>query len=202
MKETQLWQHVENTLQIEAESIKELISTVSKSEILQVIHAIKECTGRIVVAGCGTSGVAAKKIVHTLCCIERPACYLNPSDAVHGELGLVQKNDLVILVSKGGKTGELVCLIPALKEKGVSIITVTENLDSILAKEADMIVRIQVKREPDPFNMLATASTLAVISVFDAITIALMHEMDYTKDQFRVIHPGGAVGELLLNNKG
>ena len=201
METNQLWQHIDRTLQIEAEAIKELSSSVSKEEILHVIQAIKTCTGRVVVAGCGTSGVAAKKIVHTLCCIERPACYLNPSDAVHGELGLVQQNDLVILVSKGGKTGELVSLLPALKEKGVSIITVTENLDSILAKEADMIVKVQVKQEPDPFNMLATASTLAVISVFDAIAIALMHEMNYTKDQFKVIHPGGAVGELLLNNQ-
>lgn len=194
-----LWQHVEQTLTIEAETIKELSSTISKEEVFQVIQAIKECQGRIVVAGCGTSGVAAKKIVHTLCCIERPAVYLNPSDAVHGELGLVQRGDIVILVSKGGKTGELVSLLPALKAKGVHIITVTENLDSILAKEAATVLKIQVKREPDPFNMLATASTLAVISVFDAIIVALMHQMNYTKDQFALIHPGGAVGELLLN---
>jgi KpsF/GutQ family protein len=201
MEKNQLWQHIEHTLTVEAESIRELPSTVSKEEVFQVLQAIKECKGRIVVAGCGTSAVAAKKIVHTLCCIERPACYLNPSDAVHGELGLVQKGDIVILVSKGGKTGELVNLIPAFKEKGVPMIVVTENLDSVLAKEADIVLNVSVKREPDPFNMLATASTLAVISVFDAITIALMHEMNYTKDQFSVIHPGGAVGELLLKNQ-
>jgi KpsF/GutQ family protein len=194
-----LWQHVNNTLSIEAESIHELSSTLSKEAVFQVIEAIKECKGRIVVAGCGTSGVVAKKIVHTLCCIERPAAYLNPSDAVHGELGLVQKDDVVILISKGGKTSELVGLLPALKVKGAKLITVTENLDSILAKEADIVLKIKVQREPDPFNMLATASTLAVISVFDAITIALMHEMNYTQEQFAVIHPGGAVGEILLN---
>jgi KpsF/GutQ family protein len=199
MELNHLWQHVEHTLSIEAETIKDLSSTVDKDQVLEVINVIKECNGRIIVAGCGTSGVAAKKIVHTLCCIERPAVYLNPSDAVHGELGLVQKGDIVILVSKGGKTGELVSLLPALKEKGVHIITVTENLDSILAKEAATVLKIQVKREPDPFNMLATASTLAVIAIFDAIIISLMHEMNYTKDQFAVIHPGGAVGELLLN---
>lgn len=201
MDKNQLWKHIENTLNVEAESIKELSSTVSEDEVFQVLQAIKECKGRIVVAGCGTSAVAAKKIVHTLCCIERPACYLNPSDAVHGELGLVQKGDIAILVSKGGKTSELVNLIPAIKGKEVQLITVTENLDSVLAKEADIVLNVRVKREPDPFNMLATASTLAVISVFDAITIALMHEMNYTKDQFSVIHPGGAVGELLLKNQ-
>lgn len=194
------WEYIENTLLIESETIKDLISDVSKEAVFQVIEEIKACKGRVVVAGCGTSGVAAKKIVHSLCCIERPAYYLNPSDAVHGQLGLVQEGDLVILLSKGGKTSEIASLIPALKSKNVKIIAVTENVDSIIAKEADIILKVQVKREPCPFNMLATASTLAVISLFDAITISLMHEMNYTKDQFAVIHPGGAVGEQLLNN--
>ena len=110
----------------------------------------------------------------------------------------MQKDDLVILISKGGNTQELVRLIPACKKKGASLISVSENPESILAREADIYMQIKVEREPCRFNMLATASTLAVISMFDAICITIMQLTGYTKEQFAVIHPGGAVGERLL----
>ena len=149
----------------------------------------------------GTSAMAAKKAVHSLNCIECPAVFLTPSDAVHGGLGVLQKDDILFLVSKGGGTGELVQLIPACRAKGAVLVGVTENEDSRIAKEADICLKIKVDREPCRFNMLATASTMAVVSVFDAVCIALMQYTDYTKEQFAVIHPKGAVGERLLKEE-
>jgi KpsF/GutQ family protein len=143
--------------------------------------------------------MAAKKICHSLNCIERPAVFLTPSDAVHGGLGLLQKGDVLILVSKGGNTEELIKLVSPCKTKGAALVAVTENPGSVLAREADISLIVKVEKEPCPFNMLATASTLAVIAVFDAICIALMEYTGYTREQFAVIHPSGAVGDRLLN---
>lgn len=190
---------VKNTLNIEATSIANLIETISYEAVEEVIKLIGDCKGRIVVAGCGTSAAAAKKIAHSLCCVERPACFLNPSDAVHGALGLLQKDDVFILISKGGSTREIINMIPACKTKGAKLIGITENSESILARESDILLKIKVDKEPCPFNMLATASTLAVIAVFDAVCIALMHYTGYTREQFAVIHPGGAVGDRLIS---
>ena len=138
---------------------------------------------------------------HSLNCIERPAVFLTPSDAVHGGLGVLQKEDILILVSKGGNTGELAQLIPACRAKGAYLIGVTENEDSLIGREADLCLRVKVDREPCHFNMLATSSTMAVVSVFDAICIALMTYTGYTREQFAVIHPKGAVGERLLKKE-
>ncbi|MCX7841995.1 MAG: SIS domain-containing protein [Clostridia bacterium] len=201
MNNNKLWNSVTNTLTIESQSIANLINSVSKEAVLDAIKLIGDCKGRIVIAGCGTSGAAAKKIAHSLCCIERPAAFLSPSDAVHGALGMLQKDDVFILISKGGNTREILSMIPACKTKDAKLIGVTENPDSILARESDLLLKIKVEKEPCPFNMLATASTMAVIAVFDAICIALMHYTNYTREQFGVIHPGGAVGDRLLSGE-
>lgn len=201
MNNSELWNSVTNTIAIESSSIASLIETLSKDVILKVIELIGDCKGKIIISGCGTSAAAARKIAHSLCCIERPAAYLNPSDAVHGALGILQNEDIFILISKGGNTSEIINMIPACKTKGAKLIGITENTDSILAKESDLVLNVKVEKEPCPFNMLATASTLAVIAVFDAICIALMHYTNYTKEQFAVIHPKGAVGDRLVKGK-
>jgi KpsF/GutQ family protein len=201
MKDQEIWNSVEDTLSIESLSVSRLIQTVSHESILNVVKLIANCEGRIILTGCGTSAAAAKKISHSLCCIERPSCFLSPSDAVHGALGLLQKDDLIIMISKGGNTSELVNLIPACKTKRAILIGVTENPDSTIGREADQLLRVKVDREPDEFNMLATASTMAVIAIFDAICIALMQYTNYTREQFAVIHPGGAVGNRLRDNE-
>lgn len=193
---------VQRTLAIEAQSIKSLTNGLDMDAIVAVTQALGDCKGRIVVSGCGTSATAAKKIAHSLCCIERPALFLSPADAVHGALGIVQPGDIFILISKGGNTCELTQMIPACKTKGVTLIGVSENPGSVIAREADIYLKIQVEKEPCRFNMLATASTLAVISTFDAMCIALMQYTGYTREQFAVIHPGGAVGDRLIHNRG
>jgi KpsF/GutQ family protein len=197
MNNSELWNSVTNTISIEADSIASLVNSLSQEAVIKTIELIGNCKGKVIVAGCGTSAAAARKIAHSLCCVERPAAYLNPADAVHGALGLLQKEDIFILISKGGNTGEIINMIPACQAKGAKLIGVTENPESVLAKESDIILKVKVEKEPCPFNMLATASTMAVIAAFDAICIALMHYTNYTKEQFAVIHPKGAVGDRL-----
>ncbi|WP_018664667.1 KpsF/GutQ family sugar-phosphate isomerase [Heyndrickxia acidiproducens] len=192
-----LIESVFNTWKIEAESLLSLKDCINQDALKEVIQAIKNCKGNIIITGCGTSGAAAKKIVHTLSVINISSFYLNPSDAVHGSLGNVKKEDIVILISKGGNTSEIVTLIPNLKEKGAKIIGVTENKGSIIGQRADILLKIIVDREPDQFNMLATASTLAVIATFDAIAITLIEELSFDKEKFLENHPAGAVGARL-----
>ncbi|GAG99941.1 unnamed protein product [marine sediment metagenome] len=121
--------------------------------------------------------------------------------AVHGGLGVLQKNDIIIALSRGGKTKEILDIIPAIKEKGAKLITVTENEESELAIAGDLILKIKIDKEADSFNMLATSNTMAILAVFDAIMVLIMIQESYKKDQFAVIHPGGAVGERLHSKK-
>ena len=200
MTEQETILEVERVVRAEAEELLKLSERFNREAVLRTADALQNCRGKVVLAGCGTSGQAAKKIVHTLCCIEIPAIYMCPADAVHGELGLLQEGDILILISKGGNTEELVTLIPACKTKKAMLIGVSENPESAIAKNADIYLEIKTDREPDPFNMLATASTLAVISLFDGICIALAQRKGFSRDQFAVIHPHGAVGARLLNN--
>lgn len=191
---------VESVIKAEAEELLKLSERFDEEAVLRVADTLQNCRGKVVLAGCGTSGQAAKKIAHTLCCIEIPAIYMCPADAVHGELGLLQEGDVLILISKGGNTEELITLIPACKAKKALLIGVSENPESAIARNADIYLEVKTDREPDPFNMLATASTLSVISLFDGICIALAQRKGFSREQFAVIHPHGAVGARLLNN--
>lgn len=193
-KSISVWEHT-------AREIAALAERVDPKQLEKVHKLIVGCRGRIVTTGTGTSGAAAKKVAHTLSCVERPALFLSPADAVHGGLGVVQAEDLVILFSKGGNTHELLALLPSLERKGCETVAVTENSKSLLAMHAKTLLRVFVSGEPDPFNMLATSSTAAVIALFDALAICAMEETGYTREQFGIIHPGGAVGERLLGEK-
>lgn len=187
-----------NTLSIEADTIAKLSETVDMDVLTTLVEKIGEKQGKVIVSGCGTSGAAAKKIVHSLSCVSVPAVYLNPADAVHGSMGIITDNDIVIVISKGGNTIELTSLLDSFKAQKAYIVGVGENPDSTIGKYADLFLKISVDKEPDTFNMLATASTLAVMSTFDAVCIALMTYTGFTKEQFGINHPGGAVGDRLL----
>ena len=192
---------MEHTLREESSAIAALIGQLDQDAVVKAVDMISECKGRIVLSGCGTSAAAGRKIAHTFSCIECPAFFLEPSDAMHGGMGAVQPGDILILLSKGGETKELNSLIGPAKTKRVSVIGITQNMDSTIAKESDLFIRIAVEKEPDPFNMLATASILAVIAFFDALIIAIMKKKNYTREQFAIIHPLGAVGERLLHGR-
>lgn len=199
MTDQEILSEINRCLTMEAESIARLTQELDPDTVLAVAKALMNCKGKVILSGCGTSAMAARKIAHSLSCIEIPALFLSPADAVHGALGVLQQEDILILISKGGNTQELVNLIPACKTKGALLIGVSENPASVIARQADLYLKVKVAQEPCRFNMLATASTLAVIATFDAICIALMQMTGYTREQFAVIHPGGAVGERLLN---
>ena len=192
---------INNTWSIEAKQIERLKKTIDQDVLKTIIEKIASCKGKVILTGCGTSAMAARKIVHSLSVIDIPSVFLNPSDAVHGSLGVVQKDDIVIFISKGGNTGELVSFIDNAKAKKAYVITVSENEDSLLAQQSDIFVKVKIEREPDEFNMLATASTMAVIAVFDAICVALMKYRGFTRESFALNHPGGAVGERLQGGK-
>ncbi len=184
----------------EAQSIAKLGRTID-GRALSAAATLIGSARRTVLTGAGTSGQAAKKIAHTLSCIEVPSLYVNPADAMHGGMGVVQEGDVAVLISKGGDTREIVDLIPALRHKRIPIVGVTERADSGVGRAARVLLCVSVEREPDRLNMLATASTMAVIAVFDALAVVLMEERGFSPEQFLAIHPGGAVGDRLRERK-
>lgn len=197
--DNKILESVWDTLTLESQALLELRDNYDENSLEQVLRAFINCTGKILIAGCGTSAMAARKIAHTLCCVGCPALFLTPSDAVHGGMGVASEGDIVVLLSKGGVTKEINDLIMPGKERGATIIGVCENENSQLAIESDIFFKVKISKEADDFNMLATSSTLSVISIFDAIAIAITRVRGFTKDEFAIIHPHGAVGERLLS---
>ena len=192
-----IMENVIQTLDKEGKEILRLKETLDLKVIETIIEKIASCKGKVILTGCGTSAMAARKIAHSLSVIDIPSVFLNPSDAVHGSLGVVQKDDIVIFISKGGNTGELTSFIDNVRNKKAFIITVSENEESILARKCNLFLKVKVEKEADEYDMLATASTLCVIAVFDAICIALMKYTGFSREKFLLNHPKGAVGERL-----
>ena len=162
----------------------------------KAVEALKNAP-RIGAAGCGHSGIACQHFCHLMCCIERPARFISPAEAVHGATGYLQKGDVMLFASRGGKTKELLPIVDICKAKGVTIITVTENLESPLAQQADIVLKQYVNRETDKYNAQGTTSSTALCVIFHTLVTALIEETGYKNEQFAVIHPGGAVGERL-----
>lgn len=201
MKTTDFKPIIENVLDIEASELIRLKQYSNYENISKIIKLISKCSGNVLVTGCGTSAQIAKKIVHSLNCINTKAFYLNPSDAVHGSLGTIDNKDIVIYISKGGNTEELTCFIENIKAKKAKIIYVGENQNSKLGKACDIFLKVKIEKEPDQFNMLATSSSMSVLALFDAICICLIEYKGFKKDDFKINHPGGAVGKRLKQNK-
>ena len=185
-----------NAYDIEAECIKDSKKYFDEKAFSKAVELLKNAE-RIGAAGCGHSGIACRHFAHLMCCIERPARFISPAEAVHGGSGYLKKGDVMLFASRGGKTSELMPILDICKKKGVKVITVTENLDSPLAKEADVVLKQYVNRETDKHNMQGTTSTTSLIVIFHALQTALIEETGYTEEQFALIHPGGAVGARL-----
>ena len=184
------------SLEIEANAVKDVLERMAWVAFQKATEALSKCD-KIITCASGSSGIAAKKFAHTLCCIERPAQFLPPCEAMHGGLGAVQKGNVVVLVSRGGKTAELLPVLDVSIKKGATVIGVTENMDSPIAKQSDIVLPMHIEKESDKYNMQATSSYIATIALFDALICAVMEKTDYKKEQFALIHPGGAVGERL-----
>ena len=189
-----------NAYDIETECLKEMKNYFDKTAFSAAVELLKNAK-RIGASGCGHSGIACRHFAHLMCCAELPARFISPAEAVHGGTGFLKKGDVMLFASRGGKTAELMPILDICIKKGVKIITVTENLDSPLAKSADVVLKQYVNRETDKYNMQGTTSTTSLIVIFHALQAALIEETGYTEDQFALIHPGGAVGERLNSSK-
>lgn len=150
-----------------------------------------------VTTACGSSGFAAKKFAHSLCCVECPAKFIPPSDAVHGGMGALKKENVIVLVSKGGKTDELIPMAEIAKKKKAHVILVTAATDALLATYADVVIPLPVIEESDRYGVMSTASFAATVAIFDALMVALIEEKNYLLSDFALIHPGGAVGKKI-----
>lgn len=185
--------------EIEAESLRATGEVLDRTEFEKAVEVLASAE-RIAASGCGHSGIACRHFAHLCCCIERPARFLSPSEAVHGGLGYICPGDVMMLASRGGETDELVPIAKICRAKGASVILVTEKPDSTLGRLSDIILRIAVTRECDRDNCQGTTSFAVTSAVFDALSTALIERLDYSSREFAVIHPNGAVGKR-LNSK-
>ena len=187
------------TFDIEAQCIVEMKDYFDEEAFSRAVELLKNAP-RIGTCGCGHSGIVCQHFAHLLCCIERPARFISPAEAVHGATGFLQAGDVMVFASRGGKTRELLPILAICEKKGIHVITVTENLKSPLAEGAEVVLKQHVNRETDRWNAQGTTSTTALCVIFHALQSALIEETGYQAEQFAVIHPGGAVGER-LNHK-
>ena len=184
---------------IEEACIREMKDYIDDAQFAKAVELLSDAP-RIGAAGCGHSGIICQHFAHLMCCIERPARFISPAEAVQGATGFIQEGDVMVFASRGGKTKELLPIVDICKAKGVKIITVTENLTSPLAQAADVVLTQHVNRETDKWNAQCTTSTSALCMIFHALQAAVIEQTGYQAEQFALIHPGGAVGER-LNNK-
>lgn len=183
-------------IRIEAESVANLIERVG-NDFAEAVEIIYKSKGRVILTGMGKSGLIARKIVATMNSTGTAAIYLHPTDALHGDLGMVRKEDVVIIISKSGATDELARLFPMFKRLGVKIIAMSGNKDSDLAVESDIFLDISVKEEACPHDLAPTSSTTATLVMGDALSVALLEKRNFTLDDFAFLHPGGSLGKRL-----
>lgn len=181
---------------IESECIAKMTEYFDEEAFGKAVELLKNAE-RIGAVGCGHSGIMCMHFAHLMCCIERPARFISPAEAPHGASGFLQKGDVCLFASRGGKTNELLPILDICKAKEVKIIAVTENMTSPLALEADVVLKQYVNRETDRYNCQGTTSSTALAVIFHALQTALIEETDYKNEQFALIHPGGAVGERI-----
>ena len=182
--------------EIEYECIKGMLDYFNEEAFSAAVELLKNAE-RIGASGCGHSGIICQHFVHLLNCIEQPAKFISPAEAVHGGTGFLKEGDVMVFASRGGKTAELLPIMEICKKKGVKIITVTENFESPLALGADVVLKQYVNSETDKYNAQGTTSSTALCMIFHSLQTALIEETDYQNEQFALIHPGGAVGERL-----
>jgi arabinose-5-phosphate isomerase len=185
------------TLKIEAASILELLPRVDE-HFQAALEMILHCKGRIIVTGMGKSGIIGRKIAATLASTGTPAFYLHPAEGIHGDLGMVTQNDVILALSNSGETGEVLNILPSLRRIGAHIISMVGNPDSTLAKNSDIVLNVGVQKEACPLGLAPTSSTTAALAFGDALAMELLSARHFTPNQFAIFHPGGSLGRKLL----
>lgn len=184
------------TIELEAQSIAGLANYINE-DFEKAVDCILNCKGRVVVSGIGKSAVIAQKIVATLNSTGTPAIFMHAADAIHGDLGMIQQEDVVIVISKSGESPEIKVLIPLIKNFQNKLVSIVGNMDSFLAKQSDYILNTTVDKEACPNNLAPTSSTTAQLVMGDALATCLMELKGFNSEDFARFHPGGTLGKKL-----
>ena len=189
-------EQVREVLKIEAQAIMDLVDRVGP-EFEKAIEMILEASGRVILTGMGKSGLVGRKIVSTLNSTGTPSLFLHPAEAIHGDLGMVTQDDIILAISNSGQTAEINNILPMLKNIGAKIIAFTGRPDSHIAMQSDVVIDVGVEREACPLGLAPTASTTAALAMGDALAVVLINCRRFDKKDFRRFHPGGGLGERL-----
>ncbi|HQO09043.1 MAG TPA: KpsF/GutQ family sugar-phosphate isomerase [Clostridiales bacterium] len=197
MSEKKIIQLAKNVFETE---IKELVRVSEKIDgsFYKAVKLILECKGKLIVSGMGKSGLIGRKIAATLCSTGTLAIYMHPAEGLHGDLGVAEDNDVVIMIGKSGESDEIVSMLPVLKKIGCKIIAITGNINSTLAKNSDVILNSYVEKEACSLNLAPTSSTTAALVIGDAIAAVLSQLKNFKEEDFALFHPGGTLGKRLL----
>ncbi|WP_315115831.1 SIS domain-containing protein [uncultured Clostridium sp.] len=192
-------------LEIGKEVIEEEIKTIEKvkeeldENFVIAVEIIMQCKGKVIFTGLGKSGHIGKKLAATFASTGTPSFFVHATEALHGDLGMITKDDVVIAISNSGETKEIIEIIPSLKIIGAKIISMTANENSSLAKKSHIHIKVKAEKEADHLNIAPTASTTSVLAVGDAIGVTLSILKGFKKENFAVFHPGGSLGKMLLS---
>ena len=184
-------------LKLEAEAITQAANRLQTEQVELAVRLLDDCPGKVVLIGVGKSGIVARKVAATLTSIGTVAVYLHPSDALHGDLGIVTSKDVAIVLSNSGETDELIVMLPYLKRRQVPIIAIVGNLRSTLSGHADVVLDASVDKEACPFNLAPTTSTTVALAIGDALAMTLMKVKGFTQEDFALNHPAGRLGKRL-----
>jgi len=195
-KRREVLNSVRRVIGLEASALRELQASVDGAYV-DAVELMARCRGKIIVTGIGKSGLIAQKIAATLSSTGTPAIYLHPAEGMHGDLGSVEKRDLIVAIGKSGESHELNALLPSIKRIGSKIIAITANSRSTLGKSASVVLNTPIRAEACPLNLSPTASTAVALAVGDALAVALMERKRFGKEHFALLHPGGQLGRRL-----
>ena len=190
-------EEAKRVLKVEAQSLLDLAERMGEN-FSRAVELLYHCKGKVVLMGMGKSGLVGRKIASTFASTGTPSFFIHPAEGLNGDFGMLAKEDLIIAISNSGETRELLEVLPLIKRYGNRLITLTGNGTSTLAKAGDVNLDIHVEEEACPLNLAPTASTTATLALGDALAIALMGKRDFKKEDFAILHPGGALGKRLL----
>ena len=191
------FEKVKEILRIEANAIERASANLDSENVVRAVDLLKQCVGKVIVCGVGKSGVIGQKIAQTMTSTGTVAVFVNPSDALHGGLGVVAADDVVIALSNSGETEELLAILPTFRQRDVKIIAIVGNDVSTLARHADAMLDASVDKEACPLNLAPTASTTVALAIGDALAMALMEAKGLTAEDFAANHPAGKLGKRL-----
>jgi arabinose-5-phosphate isomerase len=200
MKKEDIIQTGKNVLEIEADAVKRLASRLD-DHFAGAIDLLSQASSRVIVMGMGKSGIVGRKIASTLSSCGTPALFIHPAEAGHGDLGMIVKQDILIIISYSGDTREIIDLLSFVKRIGVKLICITGNPSSKLAQYSDIVLEAWVEKEAEPSGMIPTASSTAALALGDALAIALMRKKGFSEQDFAFVHPKGQAGKKLLKIK-